>query len=176
VKIVLPNEGGPSSHSPLCRDRPEDIPMLARHFLTEFARRFGVGPFQADTLAVAAASPRIRGRATFASSRTRSRASSAVAGQRARLVAIRPSRASVGVSESITTAETRDAREPNAGGAARRFEDAIDAYERGLIVAALEMAHGNRSLAARNLGINRATLHGKLRKYGLGNGDAEVDD
>src|SRR5205807_4619609 len=29
---------------PPLRDRPEDIPVLARHFLSEFARRFGTGP------------------------------------------------------------------------------------------------------------------------------------
>ena len=52
----------------------------------------------------------------------------------------------------------------------------VDAYERGIIVSALEDAHGNRSLTARNLGINRATLHGKLRKYGLGDSDTDLDD
>jgi two-component system, NtrC family, response regulator HydG len=50
----------------------------------------------------------------------------------------------------------------------------MDAYERGLIVAALEAAHGNRSLTARTLGINRATLHGKLHKYGLTASDTEL--
>ncbi|MCU1282631.1 MAG: Response regulator of zinc sigma-54-dependent two-component system, partial [bacterium] len=51
----------------------------------------------------------------------------------------------------------------------------MDAYERGLIVAALEAAHGNRSLTARMLGINRATLHGKLHKYGLTASDTDLD-
>ena len=30
---------------PALRERPEDIPLLARHFLGEFSRRFGAGPF-----------------------------------------------------------------------------------------------------------------------------------
>jgi two-component system response regulator HydG len=47
----------------------------------------------------------------------------------------------------------------------------VDAYERGLIVAALEAARGNRSAAARSLDIGRATLHEKLRKYGLAGDD-----
>jgi two-component system response regulator HydG len=51
----------------------------------------------------------------------------------------------------------------------------MEAYERGLIVAALEAAHGNRSLTARTLGINRATLHGKLHKYGLTASDSDLD-
>jgi len=43
----------------------------------------------------------------------------------------------------------------------------VEAYERGLILSALESARGNRSEAARLLNIGRATLHDKLRKYGL---------
>jgi two-component system response regulator HydG len=60
--------------------------------------------------------------------------------------------------------------------ATRDLKVRTDAYERGLIVSALEEAHGNRSLAARMLGINRATLHGKLRKYGLSASDTDLDD
>src|SRR5262249_14245311 len=33
-------------HIPALRERTEDIPLLARHFLTEYSRRFGVGPFK----------------------------------------------------------------------------------------------------------------------------------
>jgi two-component system response regulator HydG len=31
---------------PPLRERPEDIPVLARHFLAEYSKRFGAGPFQ----------------------------------------------------------------------------------------------------------------------------------
>ena len=41
--------------------------------------------------------------------------------------------------------------------------------ERGVIVATLRECGGNRSEAARRLGISRATLHEKLHKYGLAN-------
>ena len=51
----------------------------------------------------------------------------------------------------------------------------MDAYERGLIVSALEEWRGNRSHTARALGINRATLHGKLRKHGLASSDSDAD-
>jgi DNA-binding NtrC family response regulator len=43
----------------------------------------------------------------------------------------------------------------------------VEAYERGLIVAARAAAKGNRSEAARLLDIGRVTLHDKLRKHGL---------
>ena len=62
------------------------------------------------------------------------------------------------------------------GGAQFDLKARVDAYERGIIVSALEAAHGNRSLTARNLGINRATLHGKLRKYGLSDSDTDLDE
>jgi two-component system response regulator HydG len=49
----------------------------------------------------------------------------------------------------------------------------VEAYERGLVAAALTAARGNRSEAARALGIGRATLHEKLAKYGIA---ANTDD
>jgi len=36
-----------------------------------------------------------------------------------------------------------------------------------MIVAALDVAHGNRTKAARQLGISRRTLHRKLHEFGL---------
>jgi DNA-binding NtrC family response regulator len=44
----------------------------------------------------------------------------------------------------------------------------VDAFERGLIAEALRASAGNRSEAARQLGISRVTLHDKLKKHGLG--------
>ena len=69
-----------------------------------------------------------------------------------------------------------DGRSASESGAQFDLKARVDAYERGIIVSALEAAHGNRSLTARNLGINRATLHGKLRKYGLSDSDTDLDD
>ena len=52
-----------------------------------------------------------------------------------------------------------------------RLRDKMDTYERGLIVDALRACAGNRSEAARQLGISRVTLHDKLRKHGIGAND-----
>ena len=41
-------------------------------------------------------------------------------------------------------------------------------HERGLIVEALRRFRNNRSEVARQLGLSRATLHDKLKKYDLG--------
>jgi two-component system response regulator HydG len=48
-----------------------------------------------------------------------------------------------------------------------KFKEQVAAFERGLIVAALDAAKGNQSEAARLLEIGRATLQDKLRKHGL---------
>jgi two-component system response regulator HydG len=52
-----------------------------------------------------------------------------------------------------------------------KFSERVAAYERGLIVAALETATGNQSEAARLLDIGRTTLQDKMRKYSLSYSD-----
>jgi DNA-binding NtrC family response regulator len=48
------------------------------------------------------------------------------------------------------------------------LRDAVAALEKRLIVRALERAAGNRSEAARQLGIGRPVLYAKMEQYGLG--------
>jgi len=47
------------------------------------------------------------------------------------------------------------------------FKDAVAALERELIRRALEAADGNRTEAARRLGINRRLLYSKLEEHGI---------
>ena len=47
------------------------------------------------------------------------------------------------------------------------FEDAMDSFSALLINEALNFTSGNRSRAARLLGISRPTLHAKIDKYQL---------
>ena len=44
----------------------------------------------------------------------------------------------------------------------------LDSLEEDAVRRALEASSGNRSLAARRLGINRTMLYHKLRRFGLG--------
>jgi two-component system response regulator AtoC len=48
-----------------------------------------------------------------------------------------------------------------------RFKDEVSALERQLIIEALEQADGNRTKAAKDLGIYRRLLYDKIREYGL---------
>ena len=144
---------------PPLRERPEDISVLARHFLAEYSRRFGVGPYQVT----AALLDRLISYSWPGNVRELENAlESAVALSQGELdLSLLPS----------STGATSTASASNL-----ELKDRIDAYERGLIVQALEAHHNNRSHAARALGINRATLHSKLKKYSLAGGDEELED
>jgi two-component system nitrogen regulation response regulator NtrX len=52
------------------------------------------------------------------------------------------------------------------------LRDSLEAYERGLIERALSVSQGNIAQAARGLGLDRANLHRKLRRFGLIRRDA----
>ncbi|TNV67012.1 AAA-type ATPase lid domain-containing protein, partial [Corallococcus exiguus] len=55
------------------------------------------------------------------------------------------------------------------------LREKLDAHERELILAALSASKGQRTEAAKALGIGRATLHDKLRKHGLLNEGEEPE-
>jgi DNA-binding NtrC family response regulator len=48
------------------------------------------------------------------------------------------------------------------------LRDAVAQLEKRMILEALERAKGNRSEAARQLGIGRPQLYAKLEEYGIG--------
>jgi two-component system response regulator HydG len=168
-------------HIPALRERTEDIPLLARHFLTEYSRRFGVGPFKLtpSLLERLNAYPwpgNVRElenaiESLVALSQGNELDLSLLPSPTAAVRATHSAPAAAAASPVAATAESS-----SEAGAQFDLKARVDAYERGIIVTALETAHGNRSLTARNLGINRATLHGKLRKYGLSDSDTDLDD
>ena len=141
---------------PALRERPEDIPLLARHFLGELSRRFGAGPFKVTPALLT----RLAAHSWPGNVRELENAiESLVAGSQGKELDLTLLPGAPSPAEAIGPMDLRSR---------------MDAIERGLIVAALETAHGNRSLTARMLGINRATLHGKLHKYGLAAGDSDL--
>jgi DNA-binding NtrC family response regulator len=135
---------------PPLRERPEDVPVLARHFLSRFAVRFGL-----DGLAITdGVLARLAAHPWPGNVRELENALE-------RLVALSPPE---GLDLALLGSEGVGGQDS----AALPLREQVEAYERGLVVAALRGAHGNRSEAARRLGISRVTLHDKLKKWGLG--------
>jgi DNA-binding NtrC family response regulator len=134
---------------PPLRERPDDVPVLARHFLSRAARRFGVAPAQvtAELLSRLAAYSwpgNVRELENAIESAVALSADGAI---------------------DISCLPTPTARLPST-----KFSELVAAYERGLIVGALDAAKGNQSEAARLLDMGRATLQDKMRKYGVRGG------
>jgi two-component system response regulator HydG len=148
---------------PPLRSRPEDIPVLARFFLQRFAERFGVSPLHVPEALFA----RLSAHAWPGNVRE---LENALEG----LVALSPSEGLdlallPGAAPGAGTAGAAEAPpDADPGGPPLPLKQRVEAYERGLIIEALRSTRGNRSEAARRLGVSRVTLHDKLRKYELG--------
>ncbi len=134
---------------PPLRERKGDLDVLAAHFLAEFSARFGVGPFSLT--------PELRARLTAhrwpGNVRELGNAIES-------LVALSPP-------ERLDPELLPGERPDGTSGQYATLEHRLAAYERGLLVEAIDAADGNRSEAAKLLGIGRATLYEKLRKHGL---------
>jgi DNA-binding NtrC family response regulator len=139
---------------PALRERPEDVPALARHFLDRFAERFGVSRVEPTEALLA----RLAAHAWPGNVRELEHAVES-------LVALSPD-------GELDLALLPGGDAPVTAAAPLGLKQRVEAYERGLVVEALRAARQNRSEAARALGISRVTLHDKLRKYGL----AQADD
>ncbi len=135
-------------HVPPLRERPADVEVLARHFLDEYADRFGAGPFAIDD----AMRARLGAYAWPGNVRELKNAIES-------LVALSPPDA---LDLELLPGDAGVETKARAGLAER-----LAAYERGLLVEALEAADGNRTEAAKSLGIGRATLYEKLDKHGI---------
>jgi DNA-binding NtrC family response regulator len=137
-------------HLPPLRERREDIDLLADAFVEKYAQRFGLGDVRLSERA------RVQLReAPWPGN-------------------VRELEHCIERTLALSTGQVIDAIiEPAAAPAEQVVEgeltlkERVDAFERGQIVAAMERYAHNQSETARRLGINRATLIAKLKKYGL---------
>lgn len=132
-------------HVPPLRERPEDIPALARHFLDRYAERYGLRGLEEPPGLMAD----LGSRPWPGNVRELENACEM-------LVALSDGAIDVGLLAH------EDRIEATGGLRAR-----VEAYERALIQAALRETGGNKSAAAERLGIGRVTLYEKLDKHGL---------
>jgi DNA-binding NtrC family response regulator len=140
---------------PPLRERKEDLPLLAKTFLTEFAAENNkkVNDFTPDAFETLMNYPwpgNVR--------ELRTAVESAVVLSRGERISVRDLPATIREAESGTSSS---ARAPAAG------DLTIAEAEKQLIIRALKESDGNRTLAAGKLGMSRRTLHRKLHLYHL---------
>jgi DNA-binding NtrC family response regulator len=134
-------------HLPPLRERREDIPLLARHFLQQFAVRYrrDLTGFSADGM-----------RALLEYSWPGNVRELAHAIERATLLA---------EAEVVRAVDLRFA--PVSGSTPQLDQMSLEDVERLLITKALERYGGNVSLAAQALGLSRSALYRRLQRHGL---------
>jgi two-component system, NtrC family, response regulator AtoC len=144
-------------HLPPLRERPEDIPALAAHFLTvsarEFGRRFtGLVPETNGVLAAYRWPGNVRElRAVI------SRAALMHDDEQLAVSHLPPELVAAALSTPL------GAQVPERGGTESNGSiPSLDAIELGHIRRVLDICHGNRTLAAQHLGITRQTLAKRL--------------
>ncbi|MFN3409301.1 MAG: sigma-54-dependent transcriptional regulator [Limisphaerales bacterium] len=142
-------------HLPPLRERPGDIPLLAQAFLKEFAKENGkpVNDFTADALEAL-----MRHRWPGNVRELRTAIEHAVVLCRGDRITLRDLPASV---------RTGAATPPDTAQLIARGDLTVKEAEKQLLIRALKETGGNRTLAAKKIGMSRRTLHRKLHTYGL---------
>jgi transcriptional regulator with PAS, ATPase and Fis domain len=150
---------------PPLREREGDVELLARHFLQELARQQELEPKALDPDAIAALRAHswpgnirelknVIEHAAILSEGKSINASHLMIQQR------------TAVPASQVSGATRDIQIPPGG-------KSLDEIEREAVYITLQITRGNRSAAARILGISRPTLARKMRDFGLSASPAE---
>jgi DNA-binding NtrC family response regulator len=142
---------------PPLRERPEDIPLLAKTFLREFARENSktVDQFTTDALDLVLRAPwpgNVR--------ELRTAIEHAVVLCRGDKITARD------LPPSVRQASAADSQSGTRSALARK-DLTVKEAEKELIIRALKETDGNRTLAAKKLGISRRNLYRKLRLYQL---------
>jgi two-component system, NtrC family, response regulator AtoC len=155
-------------HMPPLRERTDDIPLLLQHFVRDFARENGIEPppvFEAGAMRCIAAYPwpgNIRELRNFAEN--------AVVLHRSAHIHefdLEPKfrGGTPALPASSGTSTPIGAGTPTSAGAAPANPLSVEQNEKRLLREALLQARGNRTRAAKLLGISRRTLHRKLTEW-----------
>ena len=144
---------------PPLRDRPEDIPLLARHFLGVLRKSMSVGAreFNPEALAVL----------------TQYRWPGNVRELRnvvERILVLHGNRETIGVPELPDPVRGTPASEAPAATEGAPLGEAVDAFERRLVLDALRKANGVQTRAAQLLGTTRRILNYRMQRLGIQRG------
>jgi len=159
---------------PALRDRPEDIPLLIDHFLNNYGDEIGRGIEGIDEMAL---SLLVAHRWPGNVRELENTIEHAVAFASGSLISAEdlPPRLRAGLEIAGGTGSPGQGGETEVGahdlqGAVTRAQAAV---ERRMILQALEGTGGNRTEAARQLGISRKTLFNKMRALGIEEGEPD---
>jgi two-component system nitrogen regulation response regulator NtrX len=143
---------------PALRDRQEDIPLLADHFMAMLAREYGRRPkvFEPDAVATLQRYPwpgNVRELRNLVE----------------RLMIMVPGERITARDVTFLDQGSAPAAEPSASAPATMtpLHDARDRFERDYILRALAAQQGNISRTAEALGIERSNLYRKMRAFGI---------
>jgi len=154
-------------HVPTLAERAEDIPVLAAHFLAQVVETEGLPAKELTQDAKAL----LRGYSWPGNVRElrNMMERAAVLVDRERIEAA--DLESWLERESEEAGEAKRAPESGSGG----LRDELDRFEANAIRRELEAARWNVTQAAARLGLDRTNLHRKMRKYGIGRHEEEVE-
>jgi DNA-binding NtrC family response regulator len=147
---------------PALRERPGDIPVLAKEFARKYSERFGLGHVVQLSTEFIALLEKERWPGNVRQLENAIARSGALATDRI----LGP--AALGLPADVLEG---NGRVVEAIGRGPTFREQVEAFERNLLTNALTAAAGNQSEAARKLGLTRASLYDKMKKYGLGPSD-----
>jgi two-component system response regulator AtoC len=142
---------------PPLRDHRDDIPALAREFAHRYGQRFGnpdvrLSPELLDALRHEEWPGNVR----------------ELENTIARIVAVaRASEIDLDALHATWRAPVKSEAEKSCSGEPRTLRDQLAIIERRIIARTLQAVAGNRTLAARRLGLSRAALFDRMKKYGF---------
>jgi two-component system nitrogen regulation response regulator NtrX len=140
---------------PPLRDRDADVPLLADHFMAEFAREYGRRAKKLD----AAAASRLRAYRWPGNVRE-------LRNVIERLIIMAPGD-TIGVQDLAFLDGGADVAAAEAADELLPLHDARDRFERDYILRALAAQNGNISRTADVLGVERSNLYRKMRAFGI---------
>jgi two-component system nitrogen regulation response regulator NtrX len=143
---------------PPLRERSEDIPLLADHFMAEFAREYGrrVKTFDSGALGVL---QRYEWRGNVRELRN--------VIERLMIMVPGDSISAADLSFLDVSAASQSASTPDPATARLSLHKARDRFERDLILRTLAEQQGNMSRTAEALGVERSNLYRKMRAFGI---------
>jgi anaerobic nitric oxide reductase transcription regulator len=157
-------------HVPPLRDRREDIPILAAHFLNSCRQRLGLGPLRLsdealERLAIAEWPGNVRELENVIS-RGVLRATRGTT-DRTRTILLAPEHLDLQGGPQIASTGLRKDNTAESANQPLSLAERVDAFRRRTILDAVERHTGNWAAAARELGLHRSNLHQLATRLGL---------